>query len=114
LFGGYSLEVRDARSGSAIGALVPVGSDWEVRDAAGQAVAHALQIDMRIGRARFVAKAGDQELCRFVWGWTGLTAASAELQIEFLQDVDARLDKGLAIVLGALLDHQARQANRYD
>ncbi|MGE5835408.1 MAG: hypothetical protein ACM4AI_13060 [Acidobacteriota bacterium] len=114
LLDGYSLEVRDPRSGSTIGALVPVGSDWEVRDATGQAVAHALQIDMRIGRARFVAKAGDQELCRFVWGWTGLTAASAELQIEFLQDVDARLDKGLAIVLGALLDHQARQANRYD
>jgi hypothetical protein len=114
LFGGYSLEIRDARSGSTIGALVPVGSDWEVRDATGQPVAHALQIDMRIGRARFVAKAGDQELCRFVWGWAGLTAASAELQIEFLQGVDARFDRSLAIVLGALLDHQARQANRYD
>lgn len=114
LFGAYSLEVRDARNGSTIGALVPVGSDWEVRDATGQAVAHALQTEMKIGRARFVAKVGDQELCRFVWGWTGLTAASAELQIEFLQDVDAQFDKGLAIVLGALLDHQARQANRYD
>jgi len=114
VFSGYSLEVRDARSGSTIGALVSVGSDWEVRDATGQAVAHALQTEMRIGRARFVAKAGDQELCRFVWGWTGLTAASAELQIEFLQDVVARFDRGLAIVLGALLDHQARQANRYD
>ena len=114
MFGGHVFQVNDAASGSTIGTLAPIGYDWEIRDAAGQPVLHVVQIEIAVGRARFVAKAGEQELCRFVWGWTGLTAASAELQIEFLRGAEARFDKALAIVLGAVLDHQVRQGSRWD
>jgi hypothetical protein len=114
MFGGHVFQVNDAASGSTIGTLAPIGYDWEIRDAAGQPVLHVVQIEIAVGRARFVAKAGEQELCRFVWGWTGLTAASAELQIEFLPGAETRFDKALAIVLGAVLDHQVRKASRWD
>jgi hypothetical protein len=112
LLGGQSYDVIDARTGAAIGALVPVASDWELRDERGSVVAHVLEIEKAAGRARFVVKRGEQEIARFVWGFTGMTVASAELQIEFLPGADARV-RILAIALAPILEHRARRASRW-
>lgn len=111
-FGRRSYVVADAQSGSPSGTLVPVGSDWEVRDAWQGVIAHVLETESGVGHARYVAKAGEQEVCRFLWGFAGLTVASAELQIEFLPGAEAQFDKGLAIALGPILEEQARRASR--
>ena len=112
LIGRRAYALTDARTGAAIGTLSPVGSDWEVRDASGQPLAHVLEIEAGAGRARFVASAGAREICRFVWGFAGHTAASAEVQVEFMPGAEARIHKALAIVLGAVLEHRARGVSR--
>lgn len=113
MFGGSSYEVTDARTGAATGMLVSSGFEWEIRDSSGRTVAEVKAVRTGVGGSVFVATAGQQEVVRFVWGFAGMTAASAELQIEFLPGSEARVHKALAIVLGALLDHQARRASRW-
>jgi hypothetical protein len=109
--GPRSYVVNDARTGSPIGTLVPNGFDWEMRDPAGQVIAHVLEIDRSADRSRYVAKTGDQEIARFVWGMLGFTVQSAELQTEFLPGTvgDAR---ALAIVLSPILEQRARHTSQ--
>jgi hypothetical protein len=111
--GRRSYGVSDSRTGHEIGTLVPVGSDWEARDASRAAVAHVLEIERRAGRAQYVAKNGEREICRFVWGFMGMTVSSAELQIEFLGGADARFSRALAIAIGPILEHRARRSSQW-
>jgi hypothetical protein len=103
--------VADLRTGSEVGTLLPSGADWELRGASGESLAEVLQIEQKAGRARYLAKSGDEEICRFVWGFTGMTAGSAELQLDFLPGSDRRVPKVLAIALGPVLEHRARRAS---
>jgi hypothetical protein len=112
LLGGRSYRVADARTGTVAGLLAPDGPDWDIRDAAGQTLARVLEIEEGAGLAKYEARAGGEVVCRFVWGFLGWTAASAELQIEFVPGVDARFDRALAIVLGAVLENRARRVSR--
>ena len=110
--GRKSYVVGDSQRGVPIGTLVPSGSDWDIRDASGAGVARVLELERGAGRARYVATAGDQEICRYVWGFAGLTAASAELQIEFLPGT-SRLHKGLTMALGPILEDRSRRSSRW-
>jgi hypothetical protein len=113
LFGRRSYEVSDARSGSPMGTLVPNGSDWEIRDASDATLARVLETEKGYASARYVARADGQDICRFVWGFLGLSAMSAELQIEFLPGAERRVSKAMAIVLGPILEDRARRASRW-
>jgi hypothetical protein len=113
VFSRRSYDISDARTGAALGTLAPLGHDWEIRDASGEAIAQVLEIEESWGRARYLAKAGEHEVCRFVWGFLGMTVSSAELQIEFLSGADGRFHKAFAIVLGPILEHRSRRKSRW-
>jgi hypothetical protein len=105
-------EVIDASTGASIGTLTKIGSDWDVRDTSGVTAVRVLRFDAGPARARYVAKWGDQDIWRFVWGLAGVTGASAEMQLEFL-DADDRINRALAIALGVVLENQARRVSRW-
>ena len=105
--------MSDARSGSPIGTLVPNGSDWEIRDASDATLARVVETEKGYASARYVAQAGGEDICRFVWGFLGLSVLSAELQIEFLPGAERRVSKAMAIVLGPILEDRARRASRW-
>ncbi len=105
-------EVTDVSTAESIGTLTPIGADWEVRDAAGQTAAQVVRFDVGPARARYVAKSGEREIWRFVWGQTGVTGASTEMQLEFLED-DDRLNRALAVALAAIIEGQARRVSRW-
>lgn len=113
LLGKRSYEVSDARSGSPIGRLVPNGSDWEIRDASDATLARVVETEKGYASARYVAQADGEDICRFVWGFLGLSVLSAELQIEFLPGAERRVSKAMAIVLGPILEDRARRASRW-
>jgi hypothetical protein len=110
VFGHRSYAVADYRTGAAIGTLAPNGFDWEMRDPAGRTFASVLEVERGAGRARYIAKAGEQEIVRFVWGFTGMTVLSTELEVEFLPGAHDRA-RALAIALGPILEQRARRSS---
>jgi hypothetical protein len=74
-------------------------------------IAATLQVPAVLASARYVAQADGEDICRFVWGFLGLSVLSAELQIEFLPGAERRVSKAMAIVLGPILEDRARRAS---
>lgn len=112
LLGRRSHSVADAASGRPFGTLTPSGPDWEVTDPYGTPLVSVLR--MRAGTlfASYVARAGERDACRFTWGTQGLTAFSAEMEVEFIPAAEPLLDRALLIALAPLLERQARSAGR--
>jgi hypothetical protein len=101
--------VIDLATGLPLGTLKPVGSEWEILDAAGTPAARVVEERAGAGFARYVASAGEQAVCRFTWAMLGLSVASAELDVEFLPGCDAFIDRALAMALAPILEHKARR-----
>ena len=98
-------------AGAAIGKLVPQGDDWQIADGQGQVIAEVLQSSASFQQTVYTLAAGGQELCRLT-AVMGATAASAEVQIEFLPAAVGRLNRSLAIALAPLVEERARRRRR--
>ena len=101
--------VSDAITGTVIGKLLPHASDWQIVDADEQPLARAVQSSASFQQTTWVISADGEEWCRLV-AVMGATAASAEVQIEFLPASDSRFDRSLAIALTPLLEERARRS----
>jgi hypothetical protein len=110
-FSPASYTVADAPTGAPIGSVVSAYGEWEIRGPFDEPLARVRAIDEGIGRARYVATDRGEEVCRFVWGFAGLTASSAEMHVELLRGAEHLIHPALAIVLGVVLDVQARRAS---
>ena len=86
-----------------------------MRDASDATLARVVETEKGYASARYVAQADGKEICRFVWGFLGLSVLSAELQIEFLPGAERRVSKAMAIVLGPrkILEDGASRASRW-
>ena len=102
-------DVSDPATGAVIGRLLPQAADWHIVDACGQRVADVVQSSASFQQTSYVITAGGEELCRLV-AVMGATAASAEVQIEFLPASDGRLERSLAIALAPIIEERARRA----
>jgi hypothetical protein len=92
-----------------IGKLLPHAADWQIVDADEQPVADAAQSSASFQQTTWIISAGGEEWCRLA-AVMGATAASAEVQIEFLPASDGRFDRSLAIALAPLLEERARRS----
>jgi len=101
--------VSDAVTGVVIGKLLPHAADWQIVDADEQPVADAAQSSASFQQTTWIISAGGEEWCRLA-AVMGATAASAEVQIEFLPASDGRFDRSLAIALAPLLEERARRS----
>jgi hypothetical protein len=101
--------VSDATTGVVIGRLLPHAADWQIVDAHERPVADAVQSSASFQQTTWVVSAGGEEWCRLV-AVMGATAASAEVQIEFLPASDGRFDRSLVIALAPLLEERARRS----
>ena len=101
--------VSDAITGGVIGRLLPHAADWQIVDADEQPVADAVQSSASFEQTAWLIAAGGEEWCRLV-AVMGATAASAEVQIEFLPASVGRFDRSLAIALAPLLEERARRS----
>jgi hypothetical protein len=80
-------------------------------DGQGQVIAEVLQSSASFQQTVYTLAAGGQELCRLT-AVMGATAASAEVQIEFLPAAVGRLNRSLAIALAPLVEERARRRRR--
>ena len=101
--------VSDATTGAVIGKLLPHAADWQIVGSDERPVADAVQTTASFQLTTWVVSASGEEWCRLV-AVMGATAASAEVQIEFLPASDGRFDRSLAIALAPLLEERARRA----
>jgi hypothetical protein len=101
--------VSDAVTGVLLGRLLPHAADWQIVDADERPIADAVQKSASFQQTTWVISAGGEEWCRLV-AVMGATAASAEVQIEFLPASDDRFDRSLAIALAPLLEERARRS----
>ena len=111
-FRARAYDVTDLATGSLLGRLSPGGSAWEILDVRGGTIAEVVELTEGAGFARYVARAGDDDLCRFTWGFQGVTVHSAEMEVEFLSASNGRLDRAMAIALGPILEQRARRTSR--
>ncbi len=102
-------DVSDPATGAVIGRLLPQAADWQIVDAIGQPVADVVQSSASFHQTSYAITAGGEDLGRLV-AVMGATAASAEVQIEFLPASVGRLDRSLAIALAPLIEDRARRA----
>jgi hypothetical protein len=103
--------VTEPASGSVLGKLVPHGSDWDIVDAQGRAVASVVETHAAFDRATYVVTAGNHEVCRLTW-IGGMTIAG-EVEIEFLRAADRGIDRALPMALAPVLEDRARRARRH-
>jgi hypothetical protein len=101
--------VSDAVTGVVIGKLLPHSADWQIVDADERSVADAVQSSASFQQTTWVISAGGEEWGRLV-AVMGATAASAEVQIEFLPASDGKLDRSLVIALAPLLEERTRRS----
>ena len=94
-----------------IGKLLPHAADWQIVDSYGQEVADVVQSSASFHQTSYTITAGGQDVGRLA-AVMGTTAASAEVQIEFLPASEGRLDRALAIALAPLVEHQVRRGRR--
>ena len=94
-----------------IGKLLPHAADWQIVDSYGQEVADVVQSGASFHQTSYTITAGGQDVGRLA-AVMGTTAASAEVQIEFLPASEGRLDRALAIALAPLVEHQVRRGRR--
>ena len=106
LFWDREYEVVDTATGQTIARFVPRGQDWEISNPSDVLIARVLRENSR-GIVQFRAMIGDAEVVRFKWALAGLSASSAELEVEFLasQSEDRpSLDRVLAIAIAPILE----------
>jgi hypothetical protein len=103
--------VSDPVSGALIGRLLPHAAEWQIVDRLERPVADLVRSSVSFHQSSYTITAGGLDLARLT-AVMGASAASAEVQIEFLPAVDGRLDRTLAIALAALVEHQARRSRR--
>ena len=113
VFAGRAYNVADAATAVVLGTLKPAGSDWEIDDASGRTVARVIEEKSGVGFISYVARMNGDPVCRFRWAMQGLTVASAALDVEFLTNADAGLDRALAMALAPILEHKARRASEW-
>jgi hypothetical protein len=101
--------VSDAVTGVVVGKLLPHAADWQIVDADERPVADAVQTSPSFQQTTWVVSAGGEEWCRLV-AVMGATAASAEVQIEFLPPSDGKFERSLAIALAPLVEERARRS----
>ena len=101
--------VSDPVSGAVLGKLLPHAADWQIVDADERPIADAVQSSASFQQTTWVISAGGEEWCRLV-AVMGATAASAEVQIEFLPASDGKLDRSLAIALAPLIEERTRRS----
>ena len=113
LFWDREYELVDASTGQRIARFVPRGQDWEITEPSGALIARVLRDSSR-GVVKFRAMIGETEVVRFKWALAGLSASSAELEVEFLtapSDERLSLDRILAIAIAPVLEQRARLAS---
>ena len=101
--------VSDAMTGAAIGKLLPHADDWQIVGPDERLVADVVRASASFQQTIWIISTGGEEWCRLV-AVMGATAASAEVQIEFLPPSDGRLDRTLAVALMPLLEERARRS----
>ena len=109
LFWDRKYEVVDA-TGHTIARFSPRGQDWEITDPSDALIARVLRETSR-DIVKFRAMIGETEVARFKWALAGLTAASAELEVEFLPSANAghpSLDRLLVIAIAPILEQRSR------
>jgi hypothetical protein len=106
-----SYAVIDGSTGSSLASLASRGSDWEILDATGKAIADVIQIPDTTAYCRYVTWVGPHEVCYFTWAQQGWGVSSGELEIEFLAGCNERFDRSLAIALGPLLEEEGRRTS---
>ena len=116
LFLSRAYEAIDAKTKETLARFEPRGADWEIVDAAGAPLGRILRESSGLGPVKYRAFVGDDEVVRYKWALAGLTAASAQLEVELLSP-NARegshhpLDRILAIAIAPILEQRARIAN---
>ena len=93
-----------------IGKLLPHAADWQIVDGNGQEVAEVVQSSASFHQTSYTITAGGHQVGRLA-AVMGMTAASAEVQIEFCRP-EGRLDRTLAIALAPLVEHQVRRSRK--
>ena len=101
-------DVSDPATGAVIGRLLPQAADWQIVDAIGQPVADVVQSSASFNQTSYAITAGGEDLGRLV-AVMGATAASAEVQIEFLPASVGRFNRSLAIALAPLIEDRTRR-----
>jgi len=101
-------DVTDPATGAVIGRLLPQAADWRIVDAFGQPVADVVQSSASFNLTSYVITAGGEVLGRLV-AVMGATAASAEVQIEFLPASVGRFNRSLAVALAPLIEDRTRR-----
>jgi hypothetical protein len=101
--------VSDSMTGAIIGKLLPHAADWQIVGPDERPVADVVQASASFQQTTWIISASGEEWCRLV-AVMGATAASAEVQIEFLTASDGRLDRTLAVALAPLLEERARRS----
>ena len=104
-----SYVVSDAVTGAVIGKLLPHAADWQIVDAGERPIADAVQSNASFQQTTWIISAGGEEWCRLV-AVMGATAASAEVQLEFLPASEGKFDRSLAIALAPLVEERARRS----
>ena len=110
LFWDRKYEVIDGSTGHTLAQFVPKGQDWEITDPSGALIARVLRESTR-GIVKFRAMIGEQEVVRFKWALAGLSASSAELEVEFLFPAGAEphsLGRVLGIAIAPILEQRVR------
>ena len=103
--------VSDAVTGAAIGKLLPRGDDWQIADGQGQVIAEVLQSNARFEQTTYTVTADGQEVSRLS-AVMGATAASAEVQLEFLPAAVRSFDRSLVVALAPLVEERTRHRRR--
>jgi hypothetical protein len=101
--------VGDPVTGAVIGRFLPQGDDWQITDGHGQVMAEVLQSSASFNQTMYTITAGGEELCRLT-AVMGATAASSEVQVEFLPARAQTFDRSLAIALAPIIEDRTRRA----
>ena len=97
-------DVKDETSRH-IGIFVHREAGWDMQDALGRTLAEVIREDAGAGRALYVARAADTDVCRYTWS-TGAGPMNPLLLIDF--ESRTSFDRALAIALAPYLEEEAR------
>ena len=102
-------DVSDPVTGAVIGRFLPQGDDWHITDGLGRCWRMSCSRAPASIKPATPSRPLEKNVCRLV-AVMGATAASAEVQIEFLPASDGRLERSLAVALAPIIEERARRA----